>query len=283
MSLQNFSNDEYDEYVYSEETYLLPNEESSWSLSKEPSDEQLSTLDEDSLLLDKELSPIIDSKPASNEESLSLPKGSTGHLQTVHRLNQTGPLLPLSSEKEVVQLQPVRLDPLQPTLVELINPITKLQKDLAKNKERDIRNHAKTLEKLLLNDDDLLGIQELVELLGLFAHVTTIVGGDHYSTLSIMLPLVKILQEHLFQKEDTLTHPIICKVRNEIELSFGEHWEEPGPEGYVAAMLDSRFKDISFEPAKFESTKENLKCRMKEDIKNNNYSLSNTNLSTSLL
>ncbi|CAG8689920.1 3140_t:CDS:2, partial [Gigaspora rosea] len=253
------------------------------SLPKEPSNEQHSTLDEDLLLLDEELSPIIDSKPASDEESFLLPEGSNkyakiincrawinsndnlnqcthtfeiatsttnlaGHLRTVHRLNQTGPLLPLSSEKEAVQLQPVRLDLSQPTLVELVNRI-----------------------------------QELVELLGPFAHVTTIVGGNHYSTLSIMLPLVKILQEHLFQKEDTLTHPIICKVCDEIELSFGERWEEPGPEEYVAAMLDPRFKDISFELAKFESTKENLKCRMKEDIKNNYYSFPNTNLSTSLL
>ncbi|CAG8619550.1 9293_t:CDS:1, partial [Racocetra fulgida] len=44
-----------------------------------------------------------------------------------------------------------------------------LQEDLAKNKERDVRNNAKTLDTLLLNDDDLLGIQELVELLDLFA------------------------------------------------------------------------------------------------------------------
>ncbi|CAG8681340.1 17615_t:CDS:2, partial [Cetraspora pellucida] len=160
---------------------------------------------------------------------------------------------------------------------------TRLQKDLAKDKERDVRNNAKALEKLLLDDDDLLGIQELVELLGPFAHVITIVGGDHYSTLSIMLPLVRILQEHLYQKEETLTHPIIRDVRDEIELSFGERWKEPGPEGYVAAMLDPRFKDLGFEPAKFESTKDELKCRMMEYIENNNYSLSNNNLPTSLL
>ncbi|CAG8714721.1 13881_t:CDS:2, partial [Racocetra fulgida] len=198
------------------------------------------------------------------------------HLRTVHRLSKTGPLLPLSGEKETVQLQPVRLDLSQSTLLELVN-------HLAKDKERDVRNNAKALEKLLLDDDDLLGIQELVELLGPFAHVTTIVGGDHYPTLSMMLPLVRILQEHLYQKEETLTHPIIRDVRDEIELSFGERWEEPGPEGYVAAMLDPRFKDLGFEPAKFESTKDELKCRMMEYIENNNYSLPNNNLPTSLL
>ncbi|CAG8597205.1 26147_t:CDS:2, partial [Gigaspora rosea] len=152
------------------------------------------------------------------------------HLRTVHRLNKTGPLLPLSGEKE-------------------------LQQDLTKDKKRGVRNNAKTLEKLLLTNNDLLEIQKLVELLGPFAHVTTIVGSDHYPTLSMMLPL----------------------------LSFGEYWEEPGPEGYVAAMLDPRFKNISFELAKFELTKDKLICRMKEDIKNNTYSLPNTNLSTSLL
>ncbi|CAG8640402.1 14156_t:CDS:2, partial [Gigaspora rosea] len=132
-----------------------------------------------------------------------------GHLRTVHRLNKTGPLLSLSGEKEVAQLQPIRFDLSQSTLVEVVNSIKKLQQDFAKDKERGIRNNAKILEKLLLNDDDLLEIQELVELLGPFAHVTTIVG-----------------------------------VRVEIELSFSECWEEPGPEGYIAAMLDPRFKDI---------------------------------------
>ena len=102
----------------------------------------------------------------------------------------------------------------------------------------------------------------------------------------MMLPLVKILQEHLFQKERTLTHPTICKVRDEIELLFGKYWEEPGIDRYIAAMLDPRFKDLNFEPEKFESTKNELQHRMKEDIKNNNYSskyLSNNDSSTSLL
>ncbi|CAG8715332.1 221_t:CDS:2, partial [Cetraspora pellucida] len=43
------------------------------------------------------------------------------HLRTVHRLSKTGPSLPLSGEKETAQLQPVRLDPSQSTLLELVN------------------------------------------------------------------------------------------------------------------------------------------------------------------
>ncbi|CAG8660249.1 18001_t:CDS:1, partial [Cetraspora pellucida] len=199
---------------------------------------------------------------------------------------------PLINNKDASVLDPISNDVatrwnstylLLSQLLVLYEAIKRLQKDLAKDKERDVRNNAKALEKLLLDDDDLLGIQELVELLGPFAHVITIVGGDHYPTLSMMLPLVRILQEHLYQKEETLTHPIIHDVRDEIELSFGERWKEPGPEGYVAAMLDPRFKNLGFEPAKFESTKDKLKCRMMEYIENNNYSLPNNNLPTFLL
>ncbi|CAG8845621.1 9754_t:CDS:2, partial [Racocetra persica] len=60
------------------------------------------------------------------------------------------------------------------SLLVLYETIKKLQKDLAKNKKRDVRNCNKTLEKLLLNDNNLLEIQELVKLLSPFAHVTTI-------------------------------------------------------------------------------------------------------------
>ncbi|CAG8486705.1 68_t:CDS:2 [Dentiscutata heterogama] len=226
------------------------------------------SLDKDPLLLDNELSlnePSIDSKPVLDEKSLLLLEGLSNSTQnTIRRLSKTGPLLPLSGKKEIAQLR-------------------SLQKDLAKDKERNVKNNAKALEKLLLDDDDLLEIQELVELLGSFAYVTTIVGGDHCSTFLMILPLVRILQKHLYQKEETPTHPIIRDVYNKIELSFGECWEEPRPEGYVAAMLDPRFKDLGFELAKFESTKDELKCRMMKYTENNNYFLPNNNLPTSLL
>ncbi|CAG8601024.1 13291_t:CDS:2 [Dentiscutata heterogama] len=240
MSLQNFSNDE-----------LLLNKESSWLSDKELLllfDEQWPLLSDNKLLyLDDEL--FVDSIPFSDKD-----KDPSDHLRTEHRLNQTGLLLPLNSKRETKQLQPVKLDSSQPTLLKLVT--CKLQSNLPKDKERDVRNNARMFETLLLNDDDLLGIQKLVKLLASFAHVTTIIDGDHYPTLSIMLP-VKILQEHLFQKEKTLTHPTICEVQNEIELLFGKYWEKPEIDRYITAMLNPRFKDLNFEPEKFESTKIN--------------------------
>ncbi|CAG8692608.1 10403_t:CDS:1, partial [Gigaspora rosea] len=74
---------------------------------------------------------------------------------------------------------------------------------------------------LLLNEEELLEVQELVELLGPFANITTIVGRDHYSTFSMMLSLIKRLQEHLFQKKATLKHSIVHDIYDEIEISFG--------------------------------------------------------------
>ncbi|CAG8716806.1 378_t:CDS:1, partial [Racocetra fulgida] len=50
---------------------------------------------------------------------------------------------------------------------------------------------------------------------------------------------------------ETLTYSIVYKVHNKIELSFDEYWEELGQEGYIAAILDSRFKDLNFESKKF--------------------------------
>ncbi|CAG8640110.1 10326_t:CDS:2, partial [Dentiscutata heterogama] len=113
------------------------------------------------------------------------------YLQTIYRLSKTSPLLPLSSKKETAQLRPVKLDPTQSTLLELVNfddmqPFNvlvneqfqdilyeaepqfqfldkdivkqKLQKDPAKDKKRDIRNNAKALKKLLLDNDSQLEI-----------------------------------------------------------------------------------------------------------------------------
>ncbi|CAG8650179.1 3615_t:CDS:1 [Ambispora gerdemannii] len=184
---------------------------------------------------------------------------------------------PLLENKDVSVLDPISNDIttrwnstylLLSRLLDLYETTKLLQQNLAKDKEREVRNDAKKMEKLLLNHEDLLGIQELVELLDPFAHVTIIMDGDHYPTLSIMLSLIKVLQEHLFRKAHTLTNPIIHKVRDEIELSFGECWDKPGLEGYIAAMLDPRFKDLSFESEKFETTKNELQYRMKKDMRN---------------
>jgi hypothetical protein len=151
-------------------------------------------------------------------------------------------------------------------LLDLYDAVKKLHENMAKDKDRIIRNDAKTLETLLLNENDLLGIKELVNLLEPFAYATTLMGGDLYPTLSMMLPVIKALQEHLFQMERTLNHLTIREIRDEIELSFSERWEDPGPDGYLAAILDPRFKDFGFEPTKFQSTKEILRQKMNVNI-----------------
>src|SRR6185437_6135309 len=185
---------------------------------------------------------------------------------------------PLLNNKNISALDPISNDTairwnsthsLLERLLYLYEAIKKLQKDLAKDKDRNIKKNAKALEELLFEEEDLLGIQELVKLLGPFAHVTTIMGGDQYPTFSMMLLLIKILQDHLFENKAILKHPIVRDVRDEIELSFGNRWDEPGVEGYIATILDPRFKDLSFEPEKLEPMKNELKRRM-EAAKNIN-------------
>ncbi|CAG8817786.1 7056_t:CDS:1, partial [Cetraspora pellucida] len=101
-------------------------------------------------------------------------------------------------------------------LLDLYPAILALQQDLSHDQDRLIRKDAKTLESLILNDTDLLGIKELVNLLKPFAHATKFMSGNNYPTLSMMLPTICKLQEHLFQIETKLTHPIICTVRDTI-------------------------------------------------------------------
>ncbi|CAG8480111.1 1121_t:CDS:2, partial [Dentiscutata heterogama] len=108
-------------------------------------------------------------------------------------------------------------------LLYLYKAIKRLQKDFAKDKERTIKQNSKALEELLLEEEDLLRIQELVKLLSPFAYVITIMGSDQYSTFSMILSLIRILQDHLFENEMILKHSIVRDVRNEIELSFGNH------------------------------------------------------------
>ncbi|CAG8757144.1 2936_t:CDS:2, partial [Gigaspora rosea] len=55
------------------------------------------------------------------------------------------------------------------------------------------------------------------------------------------------LFNYLSENEAILKHPIVHDVRDEIELSFGNRWDKPGVEGYIATILDPRFKDLSFE------------------------------------
>ncbi|CAG8591884.1 11404_t:CDS:2 [Dentiscutata erythropus] len=57
-------------------------------------------------------------KQCTNTFKITSTTNLASHFQTIHRLSKTGPL---SGGKEVTQLQPVQLDPSQPTLLELVN------------------------------------------------------------------------------------------------------------------------------------------------------------------
>ncbi|CAG8459474.1 12391_t:CDS:2 [Dentiscutata heterogama] len=84
----------------------------------------------------------------------------------------------------------------------------------------------------LLEKEELLDFKELINLLKPFACITTLMGA-----------------------EQMLTHQVICNVRDEIELNIGDRWEDPKIEGYLAAILDPRFKNLEFTPEKFEGLK----------------------------
>ncbi|CAG8800503.1 25401_t:CDS:1, partial [Dentiscutata erythropus] len=128
--------------------------------------------------------------------------------------------------------------------------------------DREICNDGKKLEVLLLNKDELLGLKELVNLLEPFAQATSLMYGNTYPTLSLMLPMITTLQEYLFKVESKLNHQAVHEVRDEIELNIADRWEDPKIEGYLAAILDPRFKNFKFAPEKFEEIKKYLKHKM---------------------
>ncbi|CAG8462345.1 8833_t:CDS:2 [Scutellospora calospora] len=122
-------------------------------------------------------------------------------------------------------------------------------KKITQDVDQEIRNDGKRLNTLLLNESELLGLKELVILLEPFAHATSLMGSSTYPTLSLMLPTIATLQEYLFKIEPVLTSQV---VRN----------EDPKIEEYLAAILDSKFKNLEFAPEKFEEIKKCLKQKM---------------------
>ncbi|CAG8691582.1 21210_t:CDS:1, partial [Gigaspora rosea] len=78
-----------------------------------------------------------------------------------------------------------------------------------------------------------------------------------------MLLTIATLQEHLFKIKSILTYSVVCNVRNEIELNIASRWEDPVIEGYLASILDPRFKNLEFAFEKFEETKTSLRQQIR--------------------
>ncbi|CAG8769044.1 11481_t:CDS:2, partial [Dentiscutata erythropus] len=101
-----------------------------------------------------------------------------------------------------------------------------------------------------------------------FVKATSLIGRDTYSTLSLILLTITTLQEHLLKVESVLTHSVVHNVRNEIEFNIAGQWEDLVIEGYLASILDSRFKNLEFASEKFEETKTSLRQQMRMLNKN---------------
>ncbi|CAG8641431.1 13585_t:CDS:2, partial [Dentiscutata heterogama] len=146
-----------------------------------------------------------------------------------------------------------------------------LTKKMIQNIDCETCKDRKKLETLLLNEHKFLGLKELVYLLEPFAKATSLMSRDTYSTVSLMLPTIATLQEHLFEVESILTHLVVCNVRNKIELNIASQWEDPVIEGYLASILDPRFKNLEFVSEKFNETKISLKQQMRMLLDENKY------------
>ncbi|CAG8723707.1 15603_t:CDS:2 [Dentiscutata erythropus] len=98
--------------------------------------------------------------------------------------------------------------------------------------------HLHTIYHLLEKEKiRILIVKELINLLEPFARAISLMSGDTYSTLSLILSTIVTLQEHLFKAEQTLTsYP--------------------------------RFKNFEFVPEKFKETKKYLKQKIRTLDKN---------------
>ncbi|CAG8636020.1 5829_t:CDS:2, partial [Racocetra persica] len=156
------------------------------------------------------------------------------YLRTVHHL----------SEKEILKNAQEEINKKNNRATsrgQLLEQIATMSSTL-QNADREIRKDGKKLEALLLNKKELLGLKELISLLEPFTHIICLMGSNTYPTLSLMLPTIATLQEHLFKLEKILTHQ-----------------KDPKIEGYLATILNPHFKNLKFAPEKFEETKQYLK------------------------
>lgn len=130
-------------------------------------------------------------------------------------------------------------------LLELRDAIEELSKSLIRDPDRGIRSDGNILKEKILSKYDWQGLEELSNLLHPFAQASIYMSGSHYPTLSMMYPIMYRIFKHLNQIECNLTHISVIDTHKHIRESLNARWEDPKMTGWLATILDPRFKSLT--------------------------------------
>ncbi|CAG8570725.1 25537_t:CDS:2, partial [Gigaspora rosea] len=153
------------------------------------------------------------------------------YLRTIYRLLDKGSLLPLSGTSEQpASKKPINIaqkDPTQPTLIDTLK-----NKPLLSSKKKD-RLTSRLLAWIV---DDMQAFNVLEN---------------------------EKFHDFVYEAESYYQIPFVRDIRDKIELNIACRWEDPVIEGYLASILDPRFKNLEFASEKFEETKASLRQQMR--------------------
>ncbi|RHZ60424.1 hypothetical protein Glove_353g1 [Diversispora epigaea] len=130
-------------------------------------------------------------------------------------------------------------------LLELRNAIEKLSKSLIRDPDRGIRADGNILKEKILSNYNWQGLEELSNLLHPFAQASIYMSGSHYPTLSIMYLIMYRIFKHLNQIESNLTYISVIDTHKHIRELLVARWEDPKMTGWLATILDPRFKSLT--------------------------------------
>ena len=130
-------------------------------------------------------------------------------------------------------------------LQELRTPLTVVLSDASLTKKKDDRD-------LLLKDDDWNLVDDLVMILKEYEDATTVVGGESYLTLSLLLPITTHLYDttaRYARKAGTVAGKALAETLNvELTKKFPIHEPDMGSPAVISAALDPRFRHLQFLP-----------------------------------
>ena len=141
------------------------------------------------------------------------------------------------------------------------------------------RSLNKKFERLILNECEIKNLTSAVEILHCFDYATTLLSATNYTTISVCLPIIYLLQENLkVDKNDSNFSSTLKTVLNSsIEFYTQKYKLKDKKEYIIATFLDPRFKHFSRMPEKPKDNylKESKKI-LKEYVKNLNTNVPNS-------
>ncbi|CAG8805809.1 20231_t:CDS:2, partial [Cetraspora pellucida] len=129
-------------------------------------------------------------------------------------------------------------------LTKLERSIRWLVNDFENSTNIEHQHDGSNIREKLLSNNEFQIIRDFIDLLHLFHKAIEFLSGSNYTTLSIMVPTIEELINHLNNMNNEFD--IINEVKNTILNNLISHWSSPSKYKLYAFLLDPRFKRLSF-------------------------------------